>query len=71
VVERDAFALDPRGAFYSRENVRELLDLRNFMETMRSSGLVTGGPPAYGHADRQAFANRLDRFLAQRPTAAT
>jgi uncharacterized protein YaiI (UPF0178 family) len=71
VVERDAFALDPRGAFYSRENVRELLDLRNFMETMRSSGLVTGGPPAYGHADRQAFANRLDRFLVQRPTAAT
>ena len=71
VVERDAFALDPRGAFYSRENVRELLDLRNFMETMRSSGLVTGGPPAYGHADRQAFANRLDRFLAQRPTAST
>jgi uncharacterized protein YaiI (UPF0178 family) len=70
VVERDAFALDPRGAFYSRENVRELLDLRNFMETMRSSGLVTGGPPAFGHADRQAFANRLDRFLAQRPALA-
>jgi len=66
VVERNAFALDPRGAFYSRENVRELLDLRNFMETMRSSGLVTGGPAAYGHADRQAFANRLDRFLAMR-----
>ena len=70
VVERDAFALDPRGAFYSRENVRELLDLRNFMETMRSSGLVSGGPPAFGHADRQAFANRLDRFLAQRPALA-
>jgi uncharacterized protein YaiI (UPF0178 family) len=71
VVERDAFALDPRGAFYSRENVRELLDLRNFMETMRSSGLVTGGPPAYGHADRQAFANRLDRFLAARSPPTT
>jgi len=71
VVERDAFALDPRGAFYSRENVRELLDLRNFMETMRSSGVITGGPPAYGHADRQAFSNRLDLFLAQRPTAST
>jgi uncharacterized protein YaiI (UPF0178 family) len=40
------------------------------METMRSSGLVTGGPPAFGHADRQAFANRLDRFLAQRPALA-
>ncbi len=65
VVDRGAFALDPRGALYSRENVRELLDLRNFMDSLRGSGVVTGGPPAYGHADRQAFANRLDRFLLQ------
>jgi uncharacterized protein YaiI (UPF0178 family) len=65
VVERDAFALDPRGAFYSRENVRVLLDLRNFMASLRDSGLATGGPAAFSHADRQSFANRLDRFLAR------
>lgn len=64
VVERDAHALNPRGEFYSRENIRELLDLRNFMDTLRASGVETGGPAAFGHADRQAFANRLDRFLA-------
>jgi uncharacterized protein YaiI (UPF0178 family) len=66
VVARGAYALDPRGSFYSAENVRELLDLRNFMESLRSSGVVTGGPEVFGHADRQAFANRLDRFLVQR-----
>lgn len=65
VVEKDAFALNPRGEFYSRENVRELLDLRNFMDTLRSSGVQTGGPEALSQSDRQRFANRLDRFLAQ------
>lgn len=67
VIERGANALNPRGEFYSRENVHELLDLRNFMDTLRATGVDTGGPPAFGQADRQAFANRLDRFLAAQP----
>jgi uncharacterized protein YaiI (UPF0178 family) len=67
VVDKDAHALNPRGELYGRENIRELLDLRNFMDTLRSSGVETGGPPAFGQADRQNFANALDRFLVQRP----
>lgn len=65
VVDKDAFALNPRGELYSRENVRELLDMRNFMDALRASGVQTGGPAALSQSDRQAFANRLDRFLAQ------
>lgn len=65
VVEKDAFALNPRGEFYSRENIRELLDMRNFMQTLRSTGVDTGGPSAFSKSDRQAFANQLDRFLAR------
>jgi len=65
VIDKDAHALNPRGEFYSRENIRQLLDMRNFMDTLRSSGVETGGPPAFGHADRQTFANQLDRFLAR------
>ena len=67
VVEKDAHALNPRGELYGRENIRQLLDMRNFMDTLRASGVDTGGPPAFSQSDRQAFANRLDRFLAQRP----
>jgi uncharacterized protein YaiI (UPF0178 family) len=64
VIEKQAHALNPRGELYGRENIRQLLDMRNFMDVLRSSGVDTGGPPAFNHSDRQAFANRLDRFLA-------
>ncbi|MDP2826487.1 MAG: YaiI/YqxD family protein [Sulfuritalea sp.] len=66
VIEKQAFALNPRGELYSTENIRQLLDMRNFMDTLRSSGVETGGPPAFNHADRQNFANQLDRFIARR-----
>ena len=65
VVERGGYALNPRGEFYSLDNVRELLDMRNFMEGLRASGVQTGGPPAFTHADRQSFANQLDRFITR------
>jgi len=65
VVEKGAFALNPRGEFYTRENIRERLTMRNFMEELRSAGMASGGPPALNLADRQAFANQLDAFLAR------
>ncbi|MDD5249041.1 MAG: YaiI/YqxD family protein [Rhodocyclaceae bacterium] len=64
IIDKQATALNPRGEIYSRENIRQLLDMRNFMDTLRSSGVDTGGPPAFSQSDRQAFANQLDRFLA-------
>lgn len=64
VLEKGARALNPRGELYTPENIRQLLDMRNFMDTLRSSGVETGGPPAFSQADRQAFANQLDRLLA-------
>jgi uncharacterized protein YaiI (UPF0178 family) len=66
VVEKGGTALNPRGELYTQNNIRELLDLRNFSESLRSSGIDTAGPRAFAHADRQAFANQLDRFLANR-----
>ena len=65
VIAKGAFALNPRGELYSAENVRQALDLRNFMDTLRGSGVDTGGPPAFNHGDRQNFANQLDRFIAR------
>lgn len=67
VIARGAQALNPRGEMYSPDTIRSILNMRDFMDTMRASGVQTGGPPALGQADRQAFANQLDAWLARRP----
>jgi uncharacterized protein YaiI (UPF0178 family) len=67
VVRKGACALDPRGTLYTRDNVGEMLAMRNLMDELRSSGQVTGGPPKFDYSDRMAFAGRLDRYLASVP----
>lgn len=64
VIEKGGTALNPRGERYSEENIRQRLGMRDFMDTMRSSGIQTGGPPPLNQTDRRNFANELDRFLA-------
>ena len=68
VIERKGFALNPRGEFYSKENISERLTMRNFMEELRNSGVDIGGPATLSQADRQAFANQLDRFINMNTT---
>ena len=58
--------LSPRGERFTESNVRARLNIRDFLDTMRSSGVHTGGPSAYGPRERQAFANALDSWLARR-----
>lgn len=65
VVERGAAALSPRGERYDEDNIRARLSMRDFMETLRSAGVDTGGPAALSQGDRQAFANHLDRLLTK------
>lgn len=64
VITKGGLALNPRGELYTRENIRQRLNMRDFMDTLRSSGVDTGGPASFSQADRQAFANQLDRLLA-------
>lgn len=64
VIEKGAHALNPRGERYTKENIRQRLVMRDFMEEMRSSGVQTGGPPPLHPRDRKAFADELDRFLS-------
>jgi uncharacterized protein len=66
VIERGARALNPRGELFTRENIRERLNVRDFLDTLRSTGVNTGGPAALSLADRQGFANKLDQWLAER-----
>lgn len=65
VVAKGCLGLNPRGDLYTEENIRQRLNMRDFMDTLRSSGVNTGGPPSLSQADRQAFANQLDRLLAR------
>ena len=65
-IEKGGFALSPRGEMLTSENVRARLNMRDFLDTMRSSGVDTGGgPAAYSQRDKQTFANELDRFLTK------
>ncbi|MDX1634919.1 MAG: YaiI/YqxD family protein [Marinobacter sp.] len=62
-IEKGADVFNPRGQAFSRENIRQRLAMRNFMEELRSAGQVTGGPASFSQADRKAFADQLDRWL--------
>jgi hypothetical protein len=65
VIEKGGHALNPRGERYTVENIRSRLNIRDFMDTLRASGVDTGGPPAFSRNDRKSFADQLDRFLAR------
>ncbi|NOQ77283.1 MAG: YaiI/YqxD family protein [Methylococcaceae bacterium] len=66
VIEKGCVALNHRGELYTAQNIKECLNMRDFMDTLRSSGLETGGPSALSQSDRQAFANQLDKILTRR-----
>ncbi|MCW8833806.1 MAG: YaiI/YqxD family protein [Colwellia sp.] len=65
VIDKSALALSPRGELYTKENIKSRLNIRDFMDTMRASGVQTGGPAALSQSDRQAFANHLDSILTR------
>jgi len=65
VIENGGYALNPRGELYSADNIRSRLNMRDFMETLRASGINTGGPPPLSQSDRKSFADNLDRLLSR------
>lgn len=66
VIEKGGHALNPRGELYTTDNIRQRLQVRDMMETMRNSGVeMTGGQATFGQKDKQTFANTLDRFVAK------
>ena len=63
VINKGAHALSPRGELHTIDNIKARLTMRDFMETMRSSGIQTGGPAALNQSDRKSFADQLDKLL--------
>ncbi len=68
VIAQQGTALNPRGEIYTSENIRARLNMRDFMDSLRSSGIDTGGSPAFNQGNRQNFANNLDKFLFKSKT---
>ena len=64
-IDKGAYALNPRGEMYTTANIKARLNMRDFMESLRSSGVDTGGPPVLNQNDRKSFANHLDKFLTR------
>ncbi|MCD6184499.1 MAG: YaiI/YqxD family protein [Deltaproteobacteria bacterium] len=65
VIEKGGYALNPRGELYTEDNIKERLNMRDFLDTLRASGIDTGGPPALSQKERNAFANHLDKLLTK------
>ena len=64
-IEKGGTALSPRGELYTANNIKSRLTMRDFMESLRSSGVDTGGPPALSQSDRKLFADHLDKILSR------
>ena len=65
IIDAGGHALNPRGELYTAQNIRSRLNIRDFMETIRGSGIQIGGPPPISKRDRMTFANALDRFITK------
>jgi len=65
ILDARAEALNPRGEMYNRETIKQKLTMRDFMDEMRGTGVMSGGPPPLNQTDRREFANALDRYLGK------
>lgn len=65
VIEKGGNALDPRGSWFTPDNIKERLSVRDMMDQLRTAGIDTGGPAPFSPRDSKAFAGELDRFLAR------
>ncbi|MGI9470946.1 MAG: YaiI/YqxD family protein [Rubripirellula sp.] len=65
LVEKKVAVIDPRGEAYDRSNIAGRLSMRDFMDELRGTGVVTGGSRPYGDQDKKAFANTFDRLLSK------
>ncbi|MBO1255920.1 YaiI/YqxD family protein [Alteromonas sp. 5E99-2] len=63
LIDKGVRVLTPRGEVLEKENIKSRLNIRDFMDTMRSSGVQTGGPPPMSTSEKQAFSNALDKWI--------
>ena len=69
-IEKGAKVVTARGFVYDKDNIKQKLNMRDFMDTMRSTGVFDpsqqsklGGQAPYSDKDKQAFANILNAWI--------
>ena len=65
IIAKQAHALSPRGELFTSDNIKARLTMRDLMESLRSSGIDSGGQAPLNHGDRKAFADQLDRIISR------
>jgi uncharacterized protein YaiI (UPF0178 family) len=65
IIENGGQALNPRGELYTADNIKARLTMRDLMESLRSSGVESGGQAPLNHGDRKAFADQLDKIITR------
>lgn len=66
LIKLGCYVISFRGEAFTTENIGPRLNMRDFMETMRASGINSAGPKPLSSADIQKFANALDRILCKK-----
>lgn len=64
-LKKETLVISTKGELFTANNINERLNIRDFLDTMRSSGINTGGPPPLNKSDIKNFADSLDRLITQ------
>ena len=64
-VKKGADVLAPTGKPFSETSIGMALATRNLMDSLRSAGQTTGGPPPFGPRDRSRFLGALDNVVTR------
>lgn len=65
IIKQGGYVINPRGTIYSVDNIKQALAMRNFNESLRSSNMISGGPPKLTDKEVRLFANNFDAFLTK------
>ncbi|PCH64042.1 MAG: hypothetical protein COC19_00290 [SAR86 cluster bacterium] len=65
VITKGGLVLSPRGETLSASTIKARLNMRDFLDTLRSSGIQSGGQKPMGEVEKRKFSNALDRYLTE------
>ncbi len=65
-INKEAEVLNPRGEFFTPDNIKNAMAMRELMDELRITGEVSSGPPPFSTKNRETFINALNRFIQKK-----